>query len=295
MTNGHRLACFWVALAAYFVADKPTEAAISAGELVRIEPNLVFGTSFEDGISLAEWNLSGNAPVLTSEQTRSGSKAMKSYLHRYNSNTSYRTEVSLKGPEVNATIGKEYWYGFSIYLPSPYPADNISEILAQWHSTPDPGEENQNPPLSLAIENGQWKVKTIWNTSQPTLKSLQQSASVSVGQQATDQWTDWVFRVKWSYGSDGYLQVWKNGTQVVSRTGPNYYRDSKGPYFKMGIYKSMWRQAQYVGTVTSRVMYHDEFRMAGAGASYADVAPAKKSGVGTAAARPKPPAVVSIQ
>jgi hypothetical protein len=69
------------------------------------------------------------------------------------------------------------------------------------------------------------------------------------------------------------LEVWQNGETVIDRRGPNAYNDKRGPYFKMGLYKG-WRDPQRPSdAVSERVLFHDEFRMAGADAGYADVAP----------------------
>jgi hypothetical protein len=229
------------------------------------------------------------------ERSRSGEYAMKSYLNRYKSRVSYRTEVRVRHEPT--VLGKEYWYGFSIYLPAPYvPDGNVGEILAQWHATKDANDESNNPPLALNILDGRWQLWTRWSASQQTTKYNDQGTNIDLGPQETDRWTDWVFHVKWSYGSDGYLQVWKNGAKVVDRTGPNTYNDEVGPYFKMGIYKSKWRKAEIVSAVEERVVYHDEFRMAGAGASYSDVAP----GQGREAPKPpteapKPPTAVLVE
>jgi hypothetical protein len=248
------------------------EVLPSGGELT--QSPLLFGTSFEGG-SLGDWTISGNAPVLTKERFRAGSQAVKTHLRR----DSYRSEIRLPG---STDLGKEYWYGFSVLLASPYPADRLNEFVAQWHSIADDGEEHQNPVLGVDIKNGRWLIWSAWNALQPTLKSNQQSVHIDVGPTQADEWTDWVVRVKWSYGSDGLLEVWKNGVRVVNRTGPNCFNDARGPYFKMGIYKSPWRDDGVVGDVQERLVYHDEMRMAGAGASYADVAPSAKP-------RPLPP------
>jgi len=86
------------------------------------------------------------------------------------------------------------------------------------------------------------------------------------------RWTDWVVHVKWSYGKEGVLEIFKDGRLVVDQRGPNAFNDAKGPYFKMGLYKG-WRRAEMASDVVSRrVLYHDEFRMAGAGGTYSDVA-----------------------
>jgi hypothetical protein len=86
-------------------------------------------------------------------------------------------------------------------------------------------------------------------------------------------WTDWVVRVKWSYGPDGVLKVWKNDRIVIDQDGPNTFNDAQGPFFKMGLYKGWGDPQKDCDAVTRRVLYHDEFRMAGAEATYQDVAP----------------------
>jgi hypothetical protein len=247
-----------------------------ASELRLTEPSLLFGSSFESGavIDGHDWNYSGNKPDVTSQQKRAGRYALKSYLHRYHSGTSYRTELRAKAPP--PVKGKDMWYGFSIYLPAPYERDSIAETLAQWHHTSDPGEKNLNPPMALQIKDGQWVLGARWSSAQPTTKRNQRSiGGYRLGSPETNKWTDWVFRVRWSYGSDGELQVWKNGKQVVSRKGPIGYNDKVMPYFKLGIYKSAWRNS--VGNVKERTVYHDEVRIAGHGAKYSDVAPGRSN------------------
>ena len=248
-------------------------AAGSLSELLYSEPSLLFGSSFESGtlVDGNDWNVSGNEPEITSAKARAGKYAVKSHLHRYDSHTNYRTELRARAP--HPVKGQDTWYGFSIYLPAPYERDPVGETLAQWHAIPDPGEQQSNPPVALQIKDGQWGLYVRWNTSQPTVRSKQQQDSFRLGSPDTNEWTDWVFRIRWSYSNDGIVQVWKNGRQVLNRTGPNCFNDKTMPYFKMGIYKSKWRSM--VGGVVERTVYHDEVRIAGKGASYADVVPGR--------------------
>jgi hypothetical protein len=243
----------------------------ATSELRLTEPNLLFGSSFESGavIDGDDWNYSGNKPDVTGQQKRGGRYALKTYLHRYHSSPNYRAELRAKAPP--PVKGKDTWYGFSIYLPAPYERDSIAETLAQWHHTNDPGEKNLNPPMALQIKDGKWILGVRSNSSQPTRKLHQKSSGYGLGSQETNKWTDWVFRIRWSYGSDGQLQVWKNGKLVLTRNGPIGYNDKVMPYFKLGIYKSAWRSK--VGNVKERTLYHDEVRIAGHGAGYSAVAP----------------------
>lgn len=237
---------------------------------------LLFIGDFEKG-DLSGWSVSGNAPQVTTEIVRSGKYAMKSVLDRWHSKVSYRTEVSGPGSEV----GKEYWYGFSIYLPKDYKPDKIWEIVAQWHGVPDfnIGETWRNPVMALMTTGGVWSLSNIWDAKRNTFASGKKvyggGHKYDLGPYQTGVWTDWVFHVKWSYRKDGLLEVWKNGKLVVQQHGPNCFNDAKGPYFKMGIYKGWRDPKRSCDAVTRRVLYHDEFRMGDAEARYEDVAPGK--------------------
>lgn len=242
---------------------------------------LLVSETFEGGVlrTGSLYVVSGNSPALTSERARSGRYAMKSVLNRKTSANSYRTEISIPSPKVE--MGDERWYGFSIFLPSGYKASPVWESVVQWHDTPNDWDHNRGfPPLHLATSRGgkfdRWTVANLWD-AQPVAANgsytLDGNVVWDLGAWETNKWTDWVFRVRWSYGNDGLLQVWKDGKLVINRTGPNTYNDKIGPYFKAGIYKGWKDRSNPVDTISERIVYHDEIRIAGPGASYSDVAP----------------------
>jgi hypothetical protein len=235
---------------------------------------LLFLGDFEKG-DLSGWRISGNSPTVTSSPTRAGRYAMKTSLDRHKDKVSYRTEVS--GP--GSKVGGEYWYGFSIFLPEDYVTDSIWEIVAQWHGVPDfdIGEDWRNPVMALSTNGGKWSLLNRWDAKRNTFESGKKSYGgtkrYDFGPYETEVWTDWVIHVKWSYQNDGILEIWKDGEKVVDQKGPNTFNDAKGPYFKMGIYKG-WKDPDRPGdAISKRVLYHDEFRMAGNDAIYKDVAP----------------------
>ncbi len=235
---------------------------------------LLFESDFENG-GLRGWRPSGNTPAIVQGPARSGRRAMKTSLDRQKDPFSYRTEVS--GPR--AEIGQEYWYGFSILLPDDYAPDRIWEIVAQWHGVPDfdAGENWRNPVMALSTTNGRWDWVSRWDAKRNTFESGKReyggTHNYDLGPYQKNAWTDWVIHVKWSYGPDGILQVWKDGAKVIDQNGPNAFNDKDGPFFKMGLYKG-WRDSnRRSDKVSKRVLYHDEFRMGGANARYEDVAP----------------------
>ncbi len=240
----------------------------------RVRAGLIFSSDFEDG-KMNTWKPAGNSPAVTRDVARRGRYAMKTSLDRQKDACSYRTEVI--GPE--ADIGKEYWYGFSIFLPDDYVPDKIWEIVAQWNCIPDydVGEKWRNPVLALFTTGGRWSWVTRWDAKRNTFESGKREYGgeheYDLGPYQRNLWTDWVVHIKWSFKPDGLLQVWKNGEKVIDQNGPNAFNDAHGPIFKMGLYKGWSKPTTRSDAVSRRVLYHDEFRMAGATATYQDVAP----------------------
>jgi hypothetical protein len=65
-------------------------------------------------------------------------------------------------------------------------------------------------------------------------------------------WHDFVYRVRWTYRSDGLVEGWLDGKRIIDYRGPVGYNDSDGPYFKFGLY--------HHGGEKPFVVYHDEYR-----------------------------------
>jgi hypothetical protein len=229
---------------------------------------------FEEGKLGGGLRVSGNAPTVQSSIKRGGKYAMKTYLSSSWSNN-YRTEVRLRAPDPK--VRNEYWYGFSIYLPSDYKADKIWETVAQWHGQPDKGDDHPGPPLKLTTTDGVWAIRSTSNPNRVTTDKGKTQTQKIIGPYSTGRWTDWVFRIKWSYLSDGVLEVWKDGQKVYAKYGPNTYNDARMPFFKMGIYKG-WKDFA-PASVSTRTLYHDQLRFVGPGGSYSQVAPTSSSTV----------------
>jgi hypothetical protein len=255
------------------------DIALRTLALARTRKGLLFSSDFEDR-RLTGWRGSGNTPEIARQRSRAGRYSLRTSLDRRSDPVSYRTEVS--GPR--AEVGEEYWYGFSVFLPEDYVSDRVWEIVAQWHGVPDfeTGETWRNPVMALSTTGGRWSWVSRWDAKRNTFESGKRqyggTRTYDLGPYERGVWTDWVVHVKWSYRTDGVLEIWQNGRQVIDQEGPNAFNDAHGPFFKMGLYKG-WRDPNRRGdAVSRRVLYHDEFRMGGAEASYADVAPGREPG-----------------
>jgi hypothetical protein len=199
---------------------------------------------------------------------RAGSYMMKTILNPVTSPCPYRAEAKVRkgnGDPFEFKIGQEYWLGISIYIPSDQP--HLKGEFLQWHKW----RGGSYPNLHLRILDGQWLVKTHWS-SNPSIE-YEGHESWWLGPPEKDKWTDWVFHVRFSYekGGDGFIKVYKDGQKVVDYQGPNYYAgQDHGPFVKFGLYEGAWKDQRNIG---DQVVYHDELRIGGAGASYEDVVP----------------------
>ena len=228
----------------------------------------LFETSFEQPNSLSSLYLekaNSNSITRSSEQARTGSYSAKFILNKSDPDVagSKRTEAVLEW----VTPPKyERWYGMSIFLPSTYFADHAEEQLFQWHSqgTVDlDGTSTNNSPLAMYTKNGRWEF------------GMKYGGTIDLGAYAKSTWTDWVIHVKFSYQADGLLEIWKNGKLVVQKTGRNNYREPKGHFFKIGVYKYGWAQS-YSSATTSRTLFYDDVKIGNENSSYNSVSPRPK-------------------
>jgi len=204
---------------------------------------------------------------------RAGDQAIKIHLKKDDPHVAGSKRAELKLGEVPAN--SEQWYAFSVFLPSSYKQDPSGEIIAQWHDLPDRdlGEVWKSPALTLVTQNGRFYLNRIWDSKPVTQKNPEGRETIDLGPYQTGKWTDLVFHIKWSYTSDGLLELWQDGNLIVSKTGPNYYNDQRGPYLKIGIYKGDWKRQPEKSVVSKRSIYFDELRVGGSNARYEDVAP----------------------
>jgi hypothetical protein len=155
------------------------------------------------------------------------------------------------------------YMGFSLYLAPgfAYVPNQLWNIFFEWH-----GDNNsqapfkiiinsiispQNPTVSFAAElnfgNVSSPTKTIWR----------------LGPMVRGQWVDFVVRTKWHL-TDGIIQVWMNGNQIVNATGINTWYTSGLTTVKpqLGLYRPPFSQ--------TALFYLDGFKL---GDSYQSVAP----------------------
>ncbi|MBC7791529.1 MAG: heparin lyase I family protein [Anaerolineae bacterium] len=271
------------------VARDPVTGQADTSAVVLVPPdNISFHEGFESGTvgELFKVGCCAHSVRVQQEMQRSGLYSARAELRATDpvAGASKRSELRVTSGNIVGGVGSERWYGLRIYIPDSWQVDVNREdyqILAQWHNLPDTelGERYTPPPLAIWIDKGEWSIWNYWDPN--AVSELTKGAPAAPGGRmvlwrgafSRGRWTDWVVHVKWSYGADGLLEIWKDGQRVVSRTGPNTYNDRRPLYFMAGIYKWMWSNPGGVWSQPTRVAYFDDLRIAGSVGSYAAVAP----------------------
>jgi hypothetical protein len=262
-------------------------------------PHLIFEETFEPGpksLKQRRFRFSGNNTVDIISNDKIVTSAAYFSLNRLENENSYRTEmVPLRMARLYIKkgrypkYGQAYWYGLRMFIPEDWQWDEYEDIMMQWHGLPDfdLDETHRNPPLSLRIERGSngpgqnYYVQIYADSKRVTpQKGAENRYTVherhEIGPVTGDvgRWTDWVFKINWSYENEGYFTIWKNGHVVFEYSGPTAFNDYRGPYLKFGLYKPDWKKTKsYKGLLVERHVYFDDIRIGTHRATYRDVAP----------------------
>lgn len=238
---------------------------------------LLLESSFEDASDFGKWTKETCRPdalVISNKVARKGKSSARFEFSKAdvtNFNGYVRAELRL-GSETD----NERWYGFSNYLPEDFVTDPLAEKIAQWHEIPDwdLGESWRSPPVSLGIENDRYYVQILWSTAPVNTNNTKDGEKKEdLGPVDKNKWNDWVFHIKFSWRSDGIVEIWKNKKKIFNYYGPNSFNDKHLPYFKIGIYKWGWKGWASYSPEEKRVLFYDEVRIGNRHASLDMVSP----------------------
>jgi hypothetical protein len=194
----------------------------------------------------------------------------------YNGLKSARFELRDTDPEIQSGSRAEIsfpdatnlnrWYAYALYAPSAqYKIDTDDDVISQWHQG-----ASATPALCLRVKNDRIYIRVL-------------GTWVDLGVFEKDKWRAYVMHVKHSAGSDGLIEIWRDGQKILNRTGPNMYAitgDYEAPNWKLGIYKSDWNGT---GTTqsTQRVLYFDDIKLGNEYATYNDMVPVPNNNLPT--------------
>ncbi|HTD92728.1 MAG TPA: PKD domain-containing protein, partial [Chitinophagaceae bacterium] len=243
--------------------------------------NIIFESTGEETNAVNKWAVVGGCCSYSIQKSADVSRA-GSYSLRFEVNKTDNLFANGRRAEVNLPASDkmplERWYGMSYYIPKDYIIDqpNLFEVVNQWHDVGSAGETEMKSPFDFIIDNGRWGLDIRWAASASASSASELKADLAPI--AIGAWTDFVFHIRFSTGSDGVVEIWKDGTKVYTRNGPVGFNHAVAPFFKMGIYKWPWNPQDMpcCGNTnsTQKVLYIDEFRLGNANATYNDVAPA---------------------
>lgn len=157
--------------------------------------------------------------------------------------------------QFTASTGQSYRYSFSSFIPTDFPIQDNRLVIAQWRATDDPEEEGaaRSPLLAVRYQDGTLRV-TLRHSAERIQKENDGKQVILYEQKNFPKgiWHDFVFHVKWSYQSDGFVQGWIDGRLVINYRGPVGYNDQEGPKFKFGLYRD--------NVPETYVIFHDSYR-----------------------------------
>jgi hypothetical protein len=134
--------------------------------------------------------------------------------------------------------GREAWWAHSVYFPDDFviaPRPGGTAVMDFHHAE---GGANANFHFN-SHEGGLRFHGFAGNIKNPI------EYKVELPQLKRNVWYDLVYHVRWSSGSDGFMEAWINGRKALSHRGPTLYR-GMGCYLKLANYHSPYGQPSSV-------------------------------------------------
>ena len=210
---------------------------------------------------------------LSTDQANTSTSIQASTKYAHEGTQSFRAEVKQNDPPKSSGYRAELtgfpadqgerWYGWSMYFETPASNGNwtggYGGHVVQWH----PDNSSGSASLALWGSDGVWDVCVNPTGSGSVSHQSKTAAGGSLEKIQVGKWYDIVMHVKWSAGTDGIIEMWKNGVLYFKQTGKA--TTTTGVYFKFGM--NRWSMTN------DWVIYYDNLRIGNANATYKDVAP----------------------
>jgi hypothetical protein len=241
-------------------------------------------------------NVLQNKLGVSYEQSRYGKGSYRFYLGPYTSAGDWASDCELKLSVLhnqaypsNFTPGKEYWMGYSIYVPQSqaWPETDIHPeggghewgLLWQFHGSGNACDIGGINPVAAAYlsqnttgyasGSSGYRFKIHGDTREclnDRNYEINKGFDIDFPR---GKWVDYVLNFKFTgeTSGGGFYKVWQDGQLVINDKGINMYNlpSNRGPYFVFGVYAHM---------VKGFTVYFDEIRVGDANSSYNEVAPA---------------------
>ncbi|MCF6235455.1 MAG: polysaccharide lyase [Gammaproteobacteria bacterium] len=200
--------------------------------------------------------------------------------------------------------GREYWVGYSFYIPSNLPNTGF-KVFHQHHSAPPKGVScgysGGNGFLLIRGKSGQLEIRI---TPEGQLTAFPEGSAGGNTRTAysfpyeTNKWFDVVMNFKYSDKGDGFWKIWIDGKQVINKNGSNVnlymtpdntrsYSDcGDGTAKRARIYDMKY--GTYAGNSEAGAVVYDEVKIGDVNSSYEEVAPANGKSISNFAPKNTP-------
>jgi hypothetical protein len=149
-----------------------------------------------------------------------------------------RNDVALIPGDAYGTQGMEQWWAHSILFPTDFaiPTSGDPAIVFDFHDTKNGGGYAN---FHIFVRSG--GLLTFRGYAGPTVILEDDGIEnpyiygADIGPLIKNVWYDFVYHVRWSWNSDGFLRAWVNGVLKLDHHGPTLYQDY-GVFLKLANY-----------------------------------------------------------
>lgn len=244
--------------------------------------NIIFQEDYEN-YNLQRWSVRDlcctYSMVQSSDVARTGKYSNKITLYKSDPlvSNNHRAELVWNSAAYTGETHTDVqWIGYSVYIPNDWVSDpNHPESIVNIHDG-EPCPNSATNPQALIIAGDRFQYWVNYSTTDYCAGGSKAIVSqhMDIAPLVKGQWNDFVIHSNWSPGTDGFVQVWMNGTQVLNYKGRAYFVGTfKEPYIKFGDYKFSWTNETAwggVSTTTERVFYNDGIKLGNSKSSLLD-------------------------
>lgn len=228
--------------------DRPAPPPLTPAAPAGVPPKAArwpLADGFESG-SLADFWLPGDygtgsrtptAVTVTTDFARSGTRSAKITVREEDVEAKGDDGRSVERAELDSghypLLGRDVWYGFSLLLPADFPVVDDRLVIgtikqSDWEGSPLLGQRFRAGRHTLSIR----------------------APGASGGGKSYDlpplplgEWVDMAYRVRYSTGADGVIEVWMGGRRAAEYRGPTASATAADRFYhKVGLYRDRWPQ-----------------------------------------------------
>ncbi len=155
-------------------------------------------------------------------------------------NNGSRAEVVLREPMFHK--GDDVWFHWFTMFPEDYQPTQKWVLFTQWHSSGfgvPLGFNLHGEKLSFRVMGHEYDSKSDWD-----------GGTMWEGKLERGKWMEFLLHVKFSDHDDGFVELWKDGEQIVAGTNHPTLDPGDYVYLKLGLYRD--KSIPYDMTI-----YHD--------------------------------------